>query len=326
MRRDPHRAAARSGGGPLPPAAPRRADRRRGVGLFPNLGFGFPPAMVTVASAGTAVALLLRWSLARNVETVRNGARGLWRIGETSLSRILVAAAPGLLAAYIFIAGGFWVAHWLEQGQHVLYGLGTLLLFLVMPIADRFRREVISAAIRGDSESAERVSGVFSRAWRVLVGLLVAVEALLLWGLVVIEFAKGPRAPAWADTGFDIVVTLLIGAFIWRLIGAALHYEKRVSDASEDVDPSEIPSASRLDTLTPLFRNVLFAFLSAVILMIVPVAGGRYRPADRLGRDHRHRARLWRAGAGARAGGRVLPDRRRLSGRRIYRAGERDAG
>lgn len=240
------------------------------AGLSPNLGFGFPPAMVIVASSGVAVAALLLYTLARSAERVRDAVRAVLGGDEPgAFARIVTAAAPGLLGLYILGASAFWLAHWLETGRHHLHGpAGTLLVLLGMPILDRLGREIVAAVLRGDSEAAERFRGVFRGAWRMLVGLGAALVVLDLWGLDLIALATGPRAPAWADAGLDVLVTLLIGALIWRLIGAALYSEKRVSDASEDIDPSEIPSASRLDTLRPLFRNVLLAFLATVIVMI----------------------------------------------------------
>jgi len=88
------------------------------------------------------------------------------------------------------------------------------------------------------------------------------------------SLAKGSEAPGWANTGFDIAVTLLLGYLVWRLILAALHTEKRVSSAAEDLDPSAIPAASRMITLTPLFRNTLLGFLTIVVTMIVLSAIG----------------------------------------------------
>ena len=78
----------------------------------------------------------------------------------------------------------------------------------------------------------------------------------------------------WFGAVLNVIAALLVGYVLWRLVRAALHTEKRTSDASEDVDPSEIPAATRLDTLTPLFRNVILFFLAAVIFMIVLSAIG----------------------------------------------------
>ncbi|MFQ5566657.1 MAG: mechanosensitive ion channel family protein, partial [Paracoccaceae bacterium] len=61
---------------------------------------------------------------------------------------------------------------------------------------------------------------------------------------------------------------------VWRLIKAALYTEPRTGSTGESVDPSDLPAATRLDTLTPLFRNVLLAFLLTVGVMIALSAAG----------------------------------------------------
>ncbi|MGB0504562.1 MAG: mechanosensitive ion channel family protein [Pikeienuella sp.] len=246
------------------------------AGLFQSLGFGFPPSLLTVAATATAVWLLLTTAVIRNAAAVHAAALGL--LGGGGTARLLAIASPALLCAYIFAGWAFWAAMWFggaNPGRHHLDGpLGTLFIFLLIPIFDRLGKELINGSLRGESEAAERFRRVFLGAWRAGTGFGSMILIGRNWGFKTVEFAKGENAPLWADAAFDIGITFLIGALIWRLIGAALHYEKRVSDASEDVDPSSMPAASRFDTLTPLFRNVLFAFLGAVMLMIALSAVG----------------------------------------------------
>ena len=66
---------------------------------------------------------------------------------------------------------------------------------------------------------------------------------------------------------------LLLAHIVWRLILAALHRERPViSGDAEDV--SEVGAASRLDTLAPLFRNVLLTILAVVVIMMVLSSAG----------------------------------------------------
>ncbi len=254
-----------------------------GAGFFPTLGWGFPPALITVAMAGTAVAGLLFFALIRNFEKVKSislsilsGNRDIRNGQEVSgVARVLSAAAPIFLAVYILFAWVFWLAHWLERGQHQLEGpVGTFIVFFALPIFDRLGREMVGTLLRKESDRAERFRDVFRGAWRVLVSLIAFILAIDLWGLDLLSLAKGEEAPLWASTAFDILITLLIGLLIWKMIGAALYTEKRISDASEDVDPANAPSASRLDTLTPLFRNTLLGFLGIIVIMTVLSAIG----------------------------------------------------
>ncbi|NND50381.1 MAG: mechanosensitive ion channel family protein [Rhizobiales bacterium] len=241
-------------------------------GFFPNIGLGFPPAMVTVALAGTAVAALLMAAVIGNLGRIRAAAASVFdaRPEAGSFARIMVTSAPVVLALYLLGAWFYWLAHWLERGQHRLEGpLGTLMVLLVLPIFDRMGGELVNTAVRSDTEAAERFRGVFHGAWRVVIGIAAILVISGLWNLDVVRLAKGENAPAWADTGFDIVVTLLIGYLIWRLIRASLHTEKHVAGGAEDADPSSVSAASRLHTLTPLFRNMLLGFLAIIVTMIV---------------------------------------------------------
>jgi small-conductance mechanosensitive channel len=265
------------------------------AGFFPTLGLGFPPALITVALAGTIVAGLLLIALFKNFERIQeisvlvleNQRREDFNFDDdddddddlelsvskneiTPFARIVSSAAPLLLGGYVLFAWLFWLAHWLERGQHYLEGpVGTLIVFFSMPIFDRLGREVVRSLLHNESEMAERFRRVFNSAWRVVISIVGFLMITNLWGLDLLSFAKGEGAPIWASTGFDILITLLIGVLIWNMIGAALHLEKRVSGASEDVDPLDIPAASRLDTLTPLFRNTLLGFLGIIVIMTV---------------------------------------------------------
>ncbi|MEH6631348.1 MAG: mechanosensitive ion channel family protein [Halopseudomonas aestusnigri] len=295
------------------------------AGFFPTLGLGFPPALITVALAGTTVAGLLLFALFQNFERIQEisalvlddralddrrqvdlnlddlnqdylnqdylnqdgedleddnieGSENeasenklLETVNEvTPFVRIISNAAPLLLGGYVLFAWLYWLAHWLERGQHHLEGpVGTLIVFFSLPIFDRLGREIVRSLLHSYSEMAERFRGVFNGAWRVFISIIGFLVVTSLWGLDLMSFAKGEDAPIWASTGFDILITLLCGILIWNMIGAALHLEKRVSGASEDVDPMDMPAASRLDTLTPLFRNTLLGFLGIIVIMTV---------------------------------------------------------
>ncbi|MFQ5565808.1 MAG: hypothetical protein ACE5EU_05540, partial [Paracoccaceae bacterium] len=201
------------------------------AGLSPTLGFGFPPAMVTVALAGTAVAVLLLAAALRNYGRIREAVSGLLIEGSAepgALTRIAVSGAAVVLIAYLTVAYLYWVAHWLERGQQRLDGpVGTLVFALLIPILDRLGLELVRSMIRRDSPAAERYRDVFHGAWRMLIGIAAVFVIAGLWGLDLYALAKGENAPVWADTAFDIGVTVLIVWLVWRLIKAALYTEPR---------------------------------------------------------------------------------------------------
>ena len=72
------------------------------AGLSPTLGLGFPPALVTVSLAGTAVAALLLWAVAVNYSALRAEAEQLLHAGDHltgAFPRIAAAAAPAAMIA-----------------------------------------------------------------------------------------------------------------------------------------------------------------------------------------------------------------------------------
>ncbi|MEH6633773.1 MAG: mechanosensitive ion channel family protein [Halopseudomonas aestusnigri] len=257
------------------------------AGFFSTLGLGFPPALITVAIAGTTVAGLLVFTLFQNFDRIQEIS--ILVLGDVNLEkeeqgiideptvfvRVISSAAPVLLGTYVLFAWLYWLANWLERGQHHLEGpVGTLIVFFALPIFDRLGREIVNTLLRSDGEMAERFRGVFCDAWRVIISIVGFLVVTSLWGLDLLSLTKGEGAPIWGSTGFDILITLLIGLLIWKMIVAALHLEKRVSGASEDVDPLDMPAASRLDTLTPLFRNTLLGFLGLIVIMTMLSAVG----------------------------------------------------
>ncbi len=247
------------------------------AGLSLHAGFGFPPAMVINAAAGTIVAVLMIWAVFTSLPRIRESTAAVFGDGDSAstFSRIVTAASPAILMIYILGAWAYWLSLWLENGRHFLAGpLGTLLVYLLMPILDQMGKEIVRSAIRYNTATAERFRNVFHGFWRLFIGLTACVFVLWLWGFDLIGVMSRAEAPQWFGAFLNIIAALLVGYIVWRLVRAALYTEKRVSDASEDVDPSEIPAASRLDTLTPLFRNVLLFFLAAVIFMIVLSAVG----------------------------------------------------
>ncbi|MDX5593984.1 mechanosensitive ion channel family protein [Pseudovibrio sp. SPO723] len=238
------------------------------AGFFPNLGFGFPPALVTVALTGTVVAVLLAKALFSNRVYIAQRVQELLS-GQAGPPGAVAYSVPAIAGLYLLVSWLYWLAHWLERGQHELAGpIGGLFALLALPVADRAGIEMIGGAVRSDSDTADRLRHVMLGAWRSLITVVAIYVIVRLWGLDLLVFAKGPGAPVWASTLFDITLTLLLGYLAWRLIRAALHREEQAGDGGEDGDPMA-PAASRLSTLTPLFRSILLVILTVVVTMII---------------------------------------------------------
>lgn len=244
------------------------------AGLSPTLGFGFPPAMILMALAGTAVAALLFLAVLRNRQEITRATAALLapkrEEGQSStFGALLAAAGPGVLAGYILLAWLYWLGHWLERGAQRLEGpAGSLVVLLLLPLVDRLGQEGINSLVRVRTEAGERFRQVFRGAWRSLVVILAVFLIADFWGLNLLALAKGPDAAPWAGMLFDVIVTLLIGQLIWRLIKAALYREKPITSGEEGEEEHEVAPSSRLDTLLPLFRNMLLGILVIVVAMI----------------------------------------------------------
>ncbi len=244
------------------------------AGLSPTFGLGFPPALITMALAGTAVAALLLLSVVRHRGQITKVVADLLspkgEASETStLSALFAAAAPAVLIGYLLLAWLYWLGHWLERGAQRLEGpAGTLVVLLLLPLVDRLGQELVNSIIRLRSDASQRYRQVFRGAWRSLMAILAVFVIAELWGLDLLALAKGAEAAPWASTLFDVIVTLLIGQLIWRLIKAALYREKPNVGGDEGEEEHEVAPSSRLDTLLPLFRNILLGVLVIVVAMI----------------------------------------------------------
>lgn len=243
------------------------------AGLSPTLGLGFPPAMVAVFLAGTAIAAVLLAAIIRNWTRIRDAAAVL--VGSrSSEAGATAAAAPIVLTAYIAWAYLYWGALWLETGRAHLEGpLGTLIVMLVLPVFDRLGSE-IAGWLFSRSERAGRFKAVMVRSWRVVLGIAAVLVIAALWGFDAIGFALAPEGPVWARAVFEIALTLLIVRIVWLFLCEALATEdKGPRGDAEDPEEGEA-EATRSDTLLPLLRNTALVVLVIATIMIGLSAAG----------------------------------------------------
>ncbi|MGD1869858.1 MAG: mechanosensitive ion channel family protein [Neomegalonema sp.] len=247
------------------------------AGLWPMLGYGFPPAILTMATAGTLVYLYFFLDVARGFSDMREamgrlfGAQGPDGAEGGATRTIVQAAAPWVVIVYFTFGYLYWLAHWLATGQQQLAGpVGTLLVGLALPAFDRLGDELAWSILRDrESARAQRLHLVLRGAWRVILGLAATVAIASLWGFDLLALAKGDNAPGWLSAAFDIALTLLIGQLVWRLIQAALYQERLVDSGDMEEVDEEVGGPSRLQTLIPMFRILLLIVLTVVVLMII---------------------------------------------------------
>lgn len=230
------------------------------AGLFPTLGAGIGPAILTVLAAGSAVAILLLATALRSRRAIGaaalrvlapgaaqadgavpadappavagEGAASMTAPGPDaartapteagSAAPALALAAPWAMAAYVVCGWAWWAAHWLESGVQRLAGpLGCIALLFALPVFDRGAQE-LAGALAGRGEMAARLRPALLGAFRAAIGLGALFAASSLWGLDLAALVAGPEAAPWARAAFQIAGTLLAAVFAWRLILALL--------------------------------------------------------------------------------------------------------
>jgi len=246
------------------------------AGLSPNLGLGFPPALVIVTLTGTIITFYLLYNVFSNYQEIKNFQTNviLARMSNVQLQNVVSILLPILFCIYIVFAWIVWIAVWLERGVHNLNGpIGTIFVLLFIPLFERLGNELITSNIQGDTQVSQRMRIALRNSLRVLIAIVAFLVIFYLWGIDIIATAKGENAPIWANTLFDITLTVLLGQLIWQIVSAFLYTEKREGAGSEDADP-DAAGASRLETLIPVFRNILLGILAIVIGLIILSALG----------------------------------------------------
>jgi small-conductance mechanosensitive channel len=177
----------------------------------------------------------------------------------------------------------------LTVGLVLLWGLRTagampafwlLAVVIVWPLADRMTRRAVEHLLRppGTTEVAglPTLTAVFlERGLRA--GLIIGALALLAWGWGVdLESmaARETMMTRMAHGALSAVAIALIADFVWHVAKAAIDIK-----LAETVDPGlpntpEARRRSRIRTLLPIFRNILFVLVIAVAALMVLAAMG----------------------------------------------------
>lgn len=239
------------------------------AGLCPTFGVGIEPAILTVATAGLSVAVVLLRAIARRAEAVRAAVAALIGAGAGGGWRLIATAAPVLLGLYICGAMLYWLGHWLESGRQRLDGpVGTLLALAAWPILDRLGMEITRAVLPG-SESGLRFRAVVLGAWRMATGIAGGIAIAGLWGLDLIALVRGQEASGLVRGLGDVAISVLLARLAWAFVTAALPVHRHLpSDGAEETEEATV-EASRRGTLAPLLRSLLQVLIVTVTVMTV---------------------------------------------------------
>jgi len=161
-----------------------------------------------------------------------------------------------------------------------------LLVVMTLPLAISLTRRAIANVLRPpgstpvDGSAPSVLAACIDRGIRAL--LIIGAVAVLAWGWG-IDLAHLHEQDTWlgrlVDGVLSAVVILLVADVLWHAIKAAI--DRKLTEAAAPGLPNtdEARKRARLRTLLPIFRNILFAVIIAVaVLMALSAMGVQIAP------------------------------------------------
>ena len=272
----------------LPVSTPAARFWQHRIGLFVGwFAFGYISVELLAAfGMPFETARLIAYVLGIGLLVI--GLEGIWRhpvgtLEEPGAGAVLVAPAyrrPSvwLLSIAFLIVWLLWVAHAIQGFWVIVVGVGVPLLDLAA------RRGVEHVFRQPDLPPGTRpipsvVAASLARGLRVL---LVIGGALLLaraWHIDLIQLTSGDTVPARVMHGaINAVIVVLAADFAWHVIRALI--DRRLADSNvPSPHAEEARRQSRVRTLLPILRNIIFVVLMVIaILMALSALGIQIGP------------------------------------------------
>jgi small conductance mechanosensitive channel len=231
---------------------------------------------------GLVISIMLVILVLQNRQTVADRIRrrparpGLRSTSLTYLRNYL--ARIWHLPAMAYILGGYIVwALQIEGGFAYLVrgSLLTILIVIIGRVASQSARQTIDRAFAVSTELRGKYPHLESRANRYLqlihsltqglVGLIVILALLQMWGLGTLAFLTGELGRRMVSTILTIIVVIVATLVIWEMIGAAV--ERAIARAETAASPGIRRARAR--TVLPLVRHLLTIVLAVIAGMIV---------------------------------------------------------
>lgn len=243
------------------------------VDVLRVIGFSPEARMVVAYALGLgllALALNVAWTRPRPVSEASPGEVASWQVSH------MVGA--GLLSICLVLLWGLWVA-----GLTGLFWLGTVALLL--PAAIRVAELVAHRAVGtpdGSAAPGERsLTAVYlDRGVRAL--LIVGAVLLLahVWRIDLVEMTSRDTLPTRLLRGvLSSVVILLVADLVWQVTKTLIDRRLAQTEVGAAQGGEAASRQARLRTLLPIFRNVLFAVVAVVaVLMVLSALGVQIGP------------------------------------------------
>jgi small-conductance mechanosensitive channel len=240
------------------------------VGLLSTFGFSLEERQLvayTLSLGLLIVALESVWrrpiapdqSAETSLPQTHNFSRGAWN---------------GLVSVGIVLLWGFWVAR-------AMPGFWLVLVIIALPLANRVAQRAVGHLLQppglretaGDPPSVITVS--LERGTRAL--LIIGAVAVLAWGwgIDLVHLAGQDTVFARLVHGIlSAVIILFVADVVWQATKAAI--DRKLAEVEDLGQPNtdEARRRARLQTLLPIFRNVLFVLVTIIAAMMALAAMG----------------------------------------------------
>jgi moderate conductance mechanosensitive channel len=188
-------------------------------------------------------------------------------------SRVSHALAASLLSVCFVLLWGLWVA-----GLMGLFWLGIVALLLPKAIAIAERASRHAARLPDGSAVSGETSLTAVYLDRGLRALLIVAAALLLadaWRIDLVEMtSRDTLATRLVRGALSSIVIVLIADLVWQVAKTLIDRRLARTEMAAPVGSEAASRQARLRTLLPIFRNVIFAVLAVVALLMALSALG----------------------------------------------------
>jgi moderate conductance mechanosensitive channel len=240
------------------------------VGVLGTLGFSLDARHLVAYVLGLGLLAIALESVWRRPVTPDQGAEAPSR----QTHRLGRGAQNALLSAGIVLLWGFWVAE-------AMPGFWLVLVIITLPLADIAIRRTAQHLLQppGSPQVGDGPPSVITvsleRGMRAL--LIIGTAAVLAWGwgIDLVHLAGDDTPFARLVHGvLSALIILLVADVLWRATKAAIDHKLAETADPGQPNTDEARRRARLQTLLPIFRNILFVVVIAVAALMVLAAMG----------------------------------------------------
>ena len=239
-------------------------------GLLDRLGLSLESRQLVAYALGLGLLAIALETVWRHPVAVADGADAL----PHATRRLGRGAQNALLSIGVVLLWVLWVLHAMASFWFVL-------VVITLPLALGVTRRAVQHLLRppGSQEVSEGPPTVMAisleRGMRALLFIGAAAVLAWGWGIDLVHLAAGDDVLTRLAHGvLSAIIILLIADVLWHAMKTAI--DRKLAESADLGQPStdEARRRSRLRTLLPIFRNILFVFVIAVAVLMALSAMG----------------------------------------------------